>query len=89
MTRLTDRLRQRLACYGAVIAIVLQQLDSFPRATVTESPAPLVRIRDGAVSGNEWHPDELITRLSGKRYVIVWDEIREHGGPHFSQITNN
>jgi hypothetical protein len=73
MDDFTNWMRQRLACYGAVIAIILQQLDSFPRTTVTESPNPLVRIRDGALSHHDWHPDELVTRDSGERFVIVWD----------------
>jgi hypothetical protein len=89
MGDLTNWMRQRLACYGAVIAIILQQLDSFPRTTVTESPAPLVRVRDGALSDHDWHPDELVTRDSGRQYVIVWDGALRQNMTRSSRIGSN
>lgn len=66
-------MRQQVACYGAVIAIILEQLNAYPRSTITETPNPLVRIREQPVAPDEWHPDELITRSTGRRDVLVWD----------------
>jgi hypothetical protein len=65
-------MRNRIACYGAAITIILEQINATPRSTVTENPNPLVRIREQAVSDSEWHPDELITQRSGQQCVLVW-----------------
>ena len=65
--------RSQIACYGAVIAIILQQLDSSPRTTITDSPNPLVRIDDRGIPEDDWHPDELIVGGAGRQYVLVWD----------------
>jgi hypothetical protein len=64
--------RNQIACYGAVIAIILEQLDAAPRSTLTENPNPLVRIRDAGQDNAGWHPDELIERGDGRACVLVW-----------------
>lgn len=67
--------RRQVACYGAVIAIILEQLDAYPRSTITKDPNPLVRIREQAHAPGGWHPDELITQPSGQQFVLVWEHV--------------
>jgi hypothetical protein len=82
-------MRTRVACYGAVIAIILQQLDAHPSATVTESPNPLVRIQDRGIETEEWHPDELITQQSGQTYVVVWGDRGRRDAKPIGRIFSN
>jgi hypothetical protein len=89
MSELSGWFRNRLACYGAVIAIILQQLDSYPRSTVMESPNPLVRIREQPTGESDWHPDELITRVSGQRYVVVWEGASSQQENHPPRVYRN
>lgn len=67
-----DWFRNQIACYGAVIAIVLEQLDAAPRTTVAEDPNPLVRVQASGCETSGWHPDELIQRDNGETCVLVW-----------------
>lgn len=89
MVRFRQWMRTRVACYGAVIAIILEQLDAFPRATVVENPNPLVRIREQPSDVDDWHPDELITRFSGRQYVLVWDHADAASSANHSRMLNN
>jgi hypothetical protein len=86
---LGEWMRTQVACYGAVIAIILQQLDAHPTATVTESPNPLVRVQDRWVGTDEWHPDELVTQQSGRTYVVVWDDRRRRDATMSARILSN
>lgn len=69
---LTERLRNRIACYAAAITIILQQLNSQPDTAVTETPTPLVRVRHSFGGELTWHPDELLANRSGGQCVLVW-----------------
>lgn len=89
MVRFRQWMRTRVACYGAAIAIILEQLDAFPRSTVVENPNPLVRIREQPSDVGDWHPDELITRCSGRQYVLVWDQADAANSARHSRMLHN
>jgi hypothetical protein len=72
--RATEWFRTRAACYGAVIAIILEQLNAAPTTTVVEDPNPLVRIEPSSRDVAGWHPDELIQRSGGGSWVVVWSQ---------------
>ncbi|MEX2425528.1 MAG: hypothetical protein WD401_02080 [Thermomicrobiaceae bacterium] len=81
--------RTRIACYGAAIAIILEQLSAFPQSTVTESPNPLVRVRDIQDLETGWHPDELITGIGGRQNVLVWESVEYTAGTAGSSVNRN
>jgi hypothetical protein len=89
MVRARHWMRQQIATYGAAIAIILEQLDSSPRSTIPEDPNPLVRIRDEAAGETYWHPDELITRASGRQYVLIWGQSTAYDDGHSARISIN
>jgi hypothetical protein len=66
-------MQRQVASYGAAIAIILEQLNAYPRSTITDNPNPLVRIRDEDLATGDWHPDELLTLRTGRQYVLIWD----------------
>jgi hypothetical protein len=75
MTLVTQWIRTRVACYGAAAAIIMEQLNAYPNTTVVETPTPLVRIRERQRLERDWDPDELVTRKSGRRDVLVWEQL--------------
>lgn len=89
MQRAGNWMRRQLATYGAAIAIILEQLDAYPRSTITEDPNPLVRIRERGNDCSGWHPDELITRTSGEQYVLIWESLGQAEHSSYSRISSN
>jgi hypothetical protein len=69
------RLRTWIACYAAALTIALEQVASVPRPTATETPTPLVRVREEQCANNGWHPDELIRDRTGSLSVLVWESV--------------
>jgi hypothetical protein len=66
-------IRNQIACYGAAIAIIVEQLNTAPSSAPPESPPPLIRLRERFADETGWHPDELIRRSCGRLDVLIWD----------------
>ncbi len=81
-------MQRQIACYGAALAIILDQITGHPSATMAESPNPLVRVQERDRSLGEWHPDELVER-SGINYVLVWEHAGVPGQQTSSRMLSN
>ncbi|TVR74910.1 MAG: hypothetical protein EA415_05205 [Sphaerobacteraceae bacterium] len=81
--------RNQIACYGAAIAIILEQLDAAPKSTVVENPNPLVRVQPSGDESADWHPDELIRRDNGDAFVLVWSHSLTSGRDYHPAMSAN